>query len=199
REPFLYRLVPVLVNQMGGVFPELKFRAGQAQDVIRGEEVDFLKTIERGLKLFQEAAERARPNRNVISGKDVFDLHTTYRLYIAITEQMAAEGGLSVDLADFEERMRKHRETGGQGQKKMVISAVSGELPRTDDSLKYQVLSMHGHVIGWVRDNTVIRTGRLEEEEAALLLDRTNFYAEQGGQVGDSGSIRTATGIFQVD
>src|SRR5262249_20735692 len=85
--PVLYRLVPVLVNQMGGVFPELKFRAGQAQDVIRGEEVDFLKTIERGLKLFQEAAERARPNRNVISGKDVFDLHTTYGLYIDITEQ----------------------------------------------------------------------------------------------------------------
>src|SRR5262245_19578271 len=94
REPFIYKLVPVLVNQMGGVFPELKFRAGQAQDVIRGEEADFLRTIERGLKLFQEAAERARQNKNVISGVDAFHLHTTYGFYLDITEQMAAEHGL---------------------------------------------------------------------------------------------------------
>src|SRR5262249_58952828 len=169
--PFIYKLVPVLVEQMGGVFPELKFRAGQAQDVVRGEEADFLRTIESGLRLFQEAAERARQDKNVISGVDAFHLHTTHGVYIDITEQMAAEAGLSVERNHFEELFKGHQGKGREGQKKLVLSAVSGELPRTDDSLKYQVLSMHGRVVGWVKDNTVIRTGRLEEDdEAALLL-----------------------------
>jgi alanyl-tRNA synthetase len=96
--------------------------------------------------------------------------------------------------------MEQFRKKSGEGRKKMVISAVSGELPRTDDAPKYAGLNAQAQVVGWVKDHVVVRAGKLETgDQAALLLDRTNFYAEQGGQVGDTGTISTGSGVFDVE
>jgi alanyl-tRNA synthetase len=200
-EPFLCELVPVVVEVMGGFFPELRRNPGQVTAVIRDEEEGFLKTLDRGVKLFQEAEQRLRKEQaDTISGADAFKLHDTYGVYVDIIEQMAAEKGLKVDRPGYEREMDEAKRKARSARKKMVITAVSGELPRTDDSPKYGPLTAEAKLLGWVRANAVVRTGSLGAgEEAALLFDRTNFYAEQGGQVGDIGAVTTATGRFEVE
>lgn len=197
-KPFLCDLVPTVVDVMGGAFPELKQKPQKVMELIRQEEESFIKTLDRGIGLFQEAAERAsKKESKTISGADAFQLHDTYGLYIDITEQMASEAGLGVDRKGYEEEMARAKDKARGARKKMVITAVTGELPKTDDSAKYGGLNSKGTILGWVKDNVVVRAGRLEmDDEVALLLDRTNFYAEQGGQVGDMGLIETKTGRF---
>jgi alanyl-tRNA synthetase len=201
KEPFLCELVPAVVEAMGNAFPELKQNPKRVAELIREDEVSFIRTLDRGIKLFAEAAERAKQGgRNVISGQDAFQLHDTYGVYIDIIEQMGSEAGLTVDRAGYEREMEEAKKRARGARKKMVITAVQGDLPKTDDSPKYGGLSTTAKVVGWVKDNAVARSGKLEEDvEVALLLDRTNFYAEQGGQVGDIGAITTPTGRFEVD
>jgi alanyl-tRNA synthetase len=176
-----------------------KTKAEKVLNQVREEEESFIRTLDRGIKLFQEAAARAQKTK-AISGADAFQLHDTFGVYIDITEQMAGEAGLTVDRAGYEEEMRKAKERARGARKKMVITAVSGDLPKTDDALKYRGLQAESRIRGWVKDNAVQRSGKLAAgAEAALLLDQTNFYAEQGGQVGDTGLITTATGRFEVD
>jgi alanyl-tRNA synthetase len=200
-KPFLCDLVPSVVEAMGHAFPELVRDPGRVAGLIREDEVSFIRTLDRGIKYFQEAVNRARDaGTKTISGDDAFLLHGTYGVYIDITEQMAAEAGLGVDRAGYERAMRSDKEKARGARKKLDISAVSGEVPKTDDQPKYGAAPASAKVLGWVKDNAVIRTGKLESgDEAALLLDRTNFYAEQGGQVGDEGTIATPTGRFEVE
>ena len=200
-KPFLHELVPTVVEVMGGAFPELKSKPGDVARVVLDEEKSFLRTLDRGIKLFQEVAAKTRKDGGaVISGGEVFELHTTYGFFPDITRQMAAEIGLTVDEELYKRRLTTFQEQSGKDRKKLVITAVRGELPTTDDSPKYDDLSAKGQVVGWVKDNAVMKFGELSEgEDAALLLDRTNFYAEQGGQVGDNGFVTTPTGRFEVE
>ena len=113
---------------------------------------------------------------------------------------MAAEVGLTVDEEKYQRRLTTFQEQSGKDRKKLVITAVKGELPKTDDSPKYDGLSVKAQVAGWVKDNAVVKSGELEKAtKPPLLLDRTNFYAEQGGQVGDQGVVTTSTGRFEVE
>ncbi|GIW81535.1 MAG: alanine--tRNA ligase [Gemmatales bacterium] len=199
-KPFLCDLVPSVVELMGDTFPELRANQDHVIQLVRGEEESFIKTLDRGIRLFQEAADRARSaGQQQISAEDAFTLHDTHGVYIDITEQMASEVGLGVDRAGYERLMQEARERAREAQKKVVISALSGELPPTDDSPKYKGLKSRGTILGWVRDNEVIREGKLKKgEKAALFLDKTCFYAEQGGQVGDKGAIYNSRGRFEV-
>jgi alanyl-tRNA synthetase len=207
REPFLFRLVPVVVDHMGGAFPELTANPEQTGDILRAEEEDFYKTIQRGMVHFEEAvkeAEAAKPAEAAatpkISGEAVANLQTTYGFPKDLTLQMAQELGLSVDEAGYEEAFEKHRAVSGQGREKLVISAVSGDLPKSDDSQKYKGLVARGKIVAWVKENLVGTSGKLlPGDQVALVLDKTNFYAEQGGQVGDKGTIATKTGTFEVE
>ncbi len=200
KKPFLVELVPTVVETMGQAFPELKRDPGKVARMIQEEEEGFIRTLDRGIKHFQDAAQRAKQHGNRISGEDAFKLHDTYGLYIDITEQMASEEGLTVDREGYDDEIRRRKEADRGARKKMVVSAVQGQLPKTDDSPKYGPLTARGHVVGWVKDNKAVTDGQLEEgDEAGLLLDRTNFYAEQGGQVGDTGTLQTPTGTFEVD
>src|SRR5205807_504216 len=107
-------------------------------DAIAAEEKEFIKTLDRGIKLFQEVAERTRKaGGKGISGADAFKLHDTYGIYIDITEQMADEAHLKVDRQGYEKEMEEAKQKARGARKKLVITAVSGDLPKTDDSPRY--------------------------------------------------------------
>lgn len=200
-EPFLHMLVPTVVEHFSGAFPELKRDPQRVRDMIYDEEVAFLRTLKRGIKLFEKiTTEMAKTGRKVVSGDEAFKLHDTYGVIIDITQQMAQEQGLSVDVAGFEKAMEVAQKKSAEGGKKFAVTAVKGDLPPTDDSPKYQFAAVKAKVLGWVKDHEVVRSGKLVSgEEVALLLDRTNFYGEQGGQVGDTGTIRSTSGAdFEV-
>jgi alanyl-tRNA synthetase len=199
KQPFLAELVGPLVEHMGGAFPELKKNPGRVAAEIEDEEKQFIRTLDKGIKLFAEVADRVKKaGSKVVSGGDAFTLHDTYGIYPDITQQMAEEAGLTVDVPGYEAAMNAAKDKARAGQKKIVVEAIKGELPKTDDSPKYGPLTIQAKVVGWVKDNTVHRSGSLRATDTvALLLDRTNFYAEQGGQVGDIGRI-TADGMTFV-
>jgi alanyl-tRNA synthetase len=197
REPLVFRLVPVVAGEMGAAFPELQRNPAQVAEIIQQEESDFLRTIERGIHLFEKAATAAEVARHV-AAKDAFDLYTTYGFPVDLTRQMAEERKLGVDLEGFQRLMEEH-ENISRGKERTQQVAISGELRKTDDSLKYKGLTAKAKIVGWVKHNLVGTSGKLGTgDQVALLLDKTNFYAEQGGQVGDKGRIKTKTGTFEV-
>jgi alanyl-tRNA synthetase len=210
RLPFIHYLVPALVTQMGQAYPELRTNQQHVMRVIEGEEKDFLRTIGRGLSLFEDAVGRTKgtspqSKQMQISGRDIFDLHTTYGFPPDLTRQMAQERGLTLDEAGYERLMREHEE---KSKNKMVSDSVSA-LPSgplwsrpTVDSLKWQTAECRAQIgniairlpDGSAHDRASISHG----EEAYLWVDKTCFYAEAGGQVGDVGLIKTQTGSFEV-
>src|SRR5262249_39408012 len=146
REPFIYKLVPALVAHMGSAYPELRANPHRVQDVLRSEEADFLRTIERGMILFNEAARQAErlseasksEKYKVIKGVDVFNLHATYGFPPDLTRQMAQERGLDTNMGEYEELMEKHRkDSGGKSMAAQVALNVSGGLPTTGDRPKW--------------------------------------------------------------
>jgi alanyl-tRNA synthetase len=203
REPFLYRLVPAVVAQMGEAYPELKSQPAKVAEVIRSEEADFLKTIERGLALFEQAAARAGRG-GVLRGEDVFELHTTFGFPPDLTTQMARERGLQVDEAGYRALMQEHEEKSrGQAVTGPMALTTTVPLPQTDDRPKWAGRTGEGRILGWIQDHLYLTQGSLAAEQqpeqgVGLVLDRTCFYAEQGGQVGDRGRIVTPTGEFVV-
>jgi alanyl-tRNA synthetase len=195
-EPFLHRLVPTVVDLMADAFPELRRNPEKVREQIYEEEASFLRTLRRGIVLFAKLVQQMKAEgRTVVAGDEAFKLHDTYGVLIDITQQMAAENGLTVDLDGYEKAMTEAQEKAKQGGKKFAVTAVKGELPPTDDSPKYASEIIEATVLGWVIDNTMVTSGVLKAgDDAALVLDRTNFYGEQGGQVGDTGSIHLSGG-----
>ena len=198
-EPFLHQIVPVLIGQMGEVFPEIHARQKQIVEAVRQEEVSFNQTLDRGIDLFEKAAEKARTEtRSELSGAVVFELYATYGFPADLTQLMAAERGLLVDMAEYYREMDRHRAISAAGGGGFKVAAVTG-LPETDDSPKYTPGPLDAKVLGWVVGELFVTTGELAAgAEAAVVLDRTNFYGEQGGQVGDAGTITSPTGVFAV-
>lgn len=216
-EPFLCKIVPTVVDVLGDAFPKLKEQTRRVIDVIREEEESFGRTLDRGIALFEEAARRAVTEHGgavgvepSISGGDAFRLHDTYGFPIDLTKIMARERKLDVDVGEYERLMEDARERArGSGKFQGGAATISGELVTpfgaTDDSFKHDHEVIDGKVAGIVRvagDSSaalgageVLRPG----ESAAIVFDRTCFYAEQGGQVGDTGRVGGGGVRFDVD
>ena len=212
-EPFLYKLVPTVVEVMGAAFPELREKPEQVAEIIRDEEESFGRTLDRGIALFDEAAEfAARRHHGEISGDDAFKLHDTYGFPIDLTEIMAAERGLRVDIGEYERLMEEARDRARAGGKAtqtrygQVPADVTSRYGPTDDSPKYDTDRTEATVAALVRfadDGTSALLGEGEQlspgDNAAVITDRTCYYAEGGGQVGDHGDILTPDGRFEVE
>jgi alanyl-tRNA synthetase len=192
---FVVDLVPTVVELMSEAFPEIADRKQYVIDTIREEEESFGRTLDRGIELFQRQADKLRQaGAAELPGEVVFDLYATYGFPVDLTQIMAAECGLQVDQAGYEEAMDHHRKLSSSGKAFQAAEIV--DLPATDDSPKYRLEPATAKVLGWVQGGQFVSSGRLEAApasaptaEVALVLDRTSFYAEQGGQVSDTGTI----------
>jgi alanyl-tRNA synthetase len=203
REPFVHRLVPVVVESMGGAFPELKRDPRRVGEIIRDEEVAFEKTIDRGLALFAEASKKGR-----ITGEEAFTLHATYGFPIDLTQIIGAERGIPVDKAGYDKAFEAHQKISSGGGKEgntrlfelppdvLATLAQSGVKP-TDDSAKFNAAPIGAIVRAmWDGHQLIDHTHGSEAagQGVAVILDKTNFYAEMGGQVGDTGELRSRGG-----
>ena len=189
--PFVAELVPTVVNLMGDAFGELDERKDYVIETIRQEEESF--------ELFQRQAEKIlQAGRKQLPGDVAFDLYATYGFPVDLTRIMAEECGLAVDMPGYEQAMEAHRVTSGAGGGAFKTELVA-DLPATDDSAKYARRPLEATVRGWVADGKYVSTGCLAAgAEAGVVLDRTNFYGESGGQVGDTGRLRWDEGCFVV-
>jgi alanyl-tRNA synthetase len=186
-QPFLNRLVPSVVKTMGAVFPEIAKNEAEVARVIRAEEESFAKTIDRGLALFEEAlAHPAAAAAKTVSGADAFKLYDTYGFPLDLTQLMARERGYALDEAGFAERMEGQRIRSQAAQKKEVISVdtIGHDLPPTA-FVGYDALEAKAKVI--------------HAEGALVIVDQTPFYAEMGGQVGDTGELFVGQKPFAVE
>jgi len=198
RGDFFWKMVQPLVEEMGEAYPELSGRQAFVEDALRTEEQRFGETLEHGMRLFDEVAGKSG---KTIAGADAFRLYDTYGFPVDLTADIARERGLDVDMAGFEQAMNEQREraraAGKFEAKGQMPAELASQLPPTA-FLGYEALRSSGSkVLGIVRDGN--RVDRLTEgEEGLLILDRTPFYAESGGQVGDTGTLASAAGRFEV-
>ena len=187
-EPFFFKLVDVVAKAMGDVFPAVRTQQSKIKQTLRREEEAFNKTLDEGIRMFDAAmvfnAEKAKaglPVEKCISGAFAFKLYDTYGFPLDLTELMARERGLTVDVAGFERLMEEQRDRARKAQKKEEIS-VEGELKAEPTRfLGYEFLEAEVVV------ETVL-PGK-KSNEVNIVVDRTPFYAEMGGQVGDRGLL----------
>jgi len=171
-KPALFQLVEPVVDTLGSAYPEIKESAEFAQEIIRQEEENFHRTLRKGLEVFEEAVARARSGR--ISGSDAFKLYDTYGFPIDLTRILARERGLEVDEAGFESLLNRQRIRSRTATKFTAETIPLPKLPPTKFT-GYEELETEATV--------------LHAAESMVVLDRTPFYGEAGGQVGDRGVI----------
>ena len=198
-EPFFGQMVQPLVEVMGEAYPELADKADHLSRTLEAEERRFGETLEQGMKLLEEAI--ASLEDRTIPGEIAFKLYDTYGFPVDLTRDIARERGLSVDEDGFEQAMEAQREraraAGSFGARDGVPAELIAELPATD------FLGYRQHQADQTRLLSILVDGRPVDklqagQEAVLILDRTPFYAESGGQVGDTGTLEGGDALFRV-
>jgi len=204
-EPFIYKLVPVVVDCLGEAFGEIGERAEYVSTVIEAEEAGFGRTLDRGIEIFAGAAERAQKSKDkVINGEDAFQLYDTYGFPLDLTQLMAQERNLKVDTAKFSELMEEQRQRARAAIAKDSLSITDNVsvqvLPETEDLHKYHTDQCDAVIIGSIDSDGFKDKGRINTgDQAGIILDKTCFYAEAGGQVGDCGVIQSGKAKFIVE
>ena len=187
QEPFFYKLVDVLTDSMGEIFPELHQRRELVQQTIRTEEESFNKTLDRGIELFRKEADSLSEAKQ-LSGEFAFKLYDTYGFPLDLTELMAREAGLRVDTASFEALMERQRERARAAQKKEVISVSSLSSDAQTEFVGFDQLNTEAAVLEVVK----------EKKRTGIVLDRSPFYPEMGGQVSDTGTLTIDDHTWQI-
>ncbi|KAI9731544.1 MAG: Alanine--tRNA ligase [Cirrosporium novae-zelandiae] len=209
---FFSKIVPTLVEQMEDMFPEIKKKESEVKEILNEEEESFAKTLDRGEKQFETYAQLPLTQKTKrLHGADVWRLYDTFGFPVDLTRIMAEERGLDIDDNEFEEARLKAKEA-SKGEKKTVADLVKLDVhdlgtlekmthvPKTDDAPKYgkgtiksQIKAIY-HAKKFVDDTKEIPEG----DQLGIILDRTNFYAESGGQIFDTGSI-IIDGVAELD
>jgi alanyl-tRNA synthetase len=195
---FFHKMVAALVEQMGAAYPELVEKSGLVERALKAEEERFGMTLEQGMKLFEEVAAKASGS---IPGEQAFRLYDTYGFPLDLTADIARERGLVVDMDGYNKAMEAQKDlarASSQFETKAMLSAEAiQQLPATQ-FLGYDASSADAlKLVGIVRGSRLVdELG--DGEDATLVLDRTPFYAESGGQVGDIGLLSTGYGRFVV-
>ncbi|WP_198329747.1 alanine--tRNA ligase [Psychrobacter cibarius] len=194
---FFYNMVEPLVAEMGTAYPELKDKQSVIENAIQKEEAQFAKTLAQGLRLLASELEGLKDG-DTLSGEAAFKLYDTYGFPIDLTADITRERGIVIDEAEFDEHMQAQRERARDAGKFDVdySSVIQVENPTT--FIGYEQLAEEGVTIDALYQDGNPADSLAEGMEGVIVLDRTPFYAEGGGQVGELGEIRTATGVFEV-
>ena len=199
REPFFHKLVATLDALMGDAYPVLREGRATAERALRAEEERFAETLDSGMKIFADVAGRA--GDGIIPGEDAFRLYDTYGFPLDLTQDMARERGLSVDVVGFDAAMARQKETARAAGKfgggvQLPAELVARLAPTV--FLGYEELAAGSlEVLALLKDGRpaeVVEAG----DDALVILDRTPFYAESGGQVGDTGDLDGVESRFNV-
>ena len=202
QDPVMHRLVPALVRQMGGAYPELTRAQSLIEETLRLEESRFRTTLDRGLRLLDDELARL-PEASALPGAAAFKLYDTYGFPLDLTQDALREKGREVDVQGFEAAMDE--------QRKKARAAWSGSGEASDANIWFELAEAHGvtEFLGYdtetaegeikalVRDSAAIGAAELGST-VQIVVNQTPFYAESGGQVGDHGFIRTQTGLAEV-
>ena len=187
KQPFLCRLVPQLVDDMGEAFPELKAQQPLIEKVIREEEEAFLRTLDKGIRLMDDIMAKSAASK-VISGVDAFTLYDTFGFPIDLSELIARENGYTIDMPAFEVELGKQKE-----RARNATAIESGDWVELAPFTSTEF-------VGYDETTTEVRIMKYRtvkaknKEMIQLVFDRTPFYGESGGQVGDTGLIRSESG-----
>ncbi len=196
-EPFFYRLVGPLKEQMGDAYPELVREQAQVERVLKLEEERFAETLEQGMKILEHAIDGL--DGKEIPGDTVFRLYDTYGFPVDLTADIARERGLTLDMEGFDRAMAAQRERARAASQFSADDQLAVDLDGSTEFTGYERLQDEATVIALFQDGKSVETlGR--EEAGILVLDHTPFYAESGGQVGDAGRIWLEKNAwFEVD
>lgn len=204
KEPFVYKVVDPIVNIMGEFYPEIIGSSSNVKNVIESEERRFLETIENGMDRLDEIVKSTKKNGGkIISGNDAFVLYDTFGFPLEMTTEMAVEQGLSVDTDGFNTEMSRQRERGKQSWKgsELGLESVFDEIISScgnSDFLGYEMESAEGKILSIYKETS--KSGSISKDDRGLMiLDRTPFYGESGGQVGDKGRIICGDSVFNVE
>ncbi len=187
-EPFLCRLVQQLVDDMGEAYPEIAKQQKFIENVIREEELAFLRTLDRGIKLMDECIARCGEGK-VIAGEDAFKLYDTYGFPIDLTELIAGENGCSVDMEGFNRELQKQKERARNATANSFGDWTIYHQGENVEFTGYDSVTTAGALL--LKQRTVVQKNK---EMLQLVFDRTPFYGEMGGEVGDTGYITSADG-----
>lgn len=198
-EPLLYRLVESVIESFQDTYPELKTAPERTKKFLKLEEERFIKTLDQGTRILDELIGRCKSQGlDTIPGEELFRLYDTYGFPIDLARDIALDAGLKLDEEGFQKEMDSQRERarGSWAEEELTVPSIYKEISPTE-FIGYEHLSDHGKVIKIIRDGSPVE--RLKEgEEGILFLNRTPFYGESGGQVGDRGTISGDSGIAEV-
>jgi len=192
---FFHRLVGPLVTEMGEAYPELGQAQAQVEKVLRQEEERFAETLEQGMALLEEAISGLSGKE--IPGETVFKLYDTYGFPVDLTADVARERGLSVDMPGFDKAMAAQRERARAASHFDVDYGEGVEISGKTEFTGYEQLSDSSRVIALYRDGQAVEE-LTEGERGMVVLDKTPFYAESGGQAGDCGRLSGEGMVFEV-
>ena len=194
---FFYQMVAPLVAEMGTAYPELVAKQSVIENAIQKEETQFAKTLAQGLRLLATELEGLQDG-DVLSGEAAFKLYDTYGFPVDLTADITRERGIRIDEAEFDEHMQAQRERARDAGKFDVdySSVIQVESPTTFIGYE-QLHDDNVNIVALYQDGKAVES-LAEGMEGVIVLDRTPFYAEGGGQVGELGEIRSASGVFEV-
>jgi alanyl-tRNA synthetase len=184
--PFFYKLVPTLVHEMGAAYPELRKAQPQVEKALLTEEEQFARTLDNGMEILEDALANLRGTE--IPGDLVFKLYDTYGFPVDLTGDIARERGLTLDIAGYEAAMAEQR---SRSQESGAFKVDYNDVLTLDGSTEftgYEGTSGEGSVVAILRDGEEVDS-LATDESGVLVLDRTPFYGESGGQVGDTGYL----------
>ncbi len=196
-EPFLYTLVEEVIEVMSGGYPEIGQRQDFIEEVVKSEEISFLRTLEDGLDILEDQIEEMESeNRTTMSGKRAFELYDTYGFPLDITRDILSEKDLEVDEKGFEEAMKEQRqrarqartEGGFAGGEVEIYEEILENMDDKPEFVGYEKLEQKAEIIALIKDGEEVEN-LSAGAEGEVILDVTPFYAESGGQVGDKGLI----------